>query len=70
MRILPLENTPVTAAAVILVFELVVNDGSLASAPDSVAITVNPVNDAPTADAGADQIIAERAPVTLDGSAS
>ena len=51
------------------VAELVVNDGTADSAPDTVTITVG--NSAPTADAGPDQSgVAQGATVTLDGSGS
>ena len=53
-----------------LTFSLTVTDsGGLASSADTVTITVQ-ANTAPTADAGADQRVAEGAAVTLDGSAS
>ncbi len=52
-----------------LEFTLVVNDGVNDSAKDTVAVTVTAgTNDAPTADAGADQTVAEGATVTLSGS--
>ncbi len=54
-----------------LTFSLTVNDGVNASTADTVDITVTAGdNDAPTADAGDDQTVAEGAAVTLDGSAS
>jgi hypothetical protein len=56
------------------VAELVVNDGTVDSAPDTVTIVVEappPVNQAPTADAGPDQPgVSSGATVTLDGSGS
>ena len=58
------------SANAVLVFSLTVNDGANASAAATVTITVTAVNNAPTADAGAGQTVAEGAPVTLDGSAS
>ncbi len=52
-----------------LEFTLTVNDGVNDSAPDTVLVTVTAgPNDAPTADAGADQTVAEGATVTLSGS--
>ena len=54
-----------------LVFSLTVSDGVNTSTADTVTITVTAgVNDAPTADAGSDQTVAEGATVTLDGSGS
>ena len=54
-----------------LTFSLTVGDGVNTSAADTVDITVTAGdNDAPSADAGADQTVAEGATVTLDGSAS
>jgi hypothetical protein len=50
--------------------QLVVNDGSLASTPDTVDIIATTPNSAPTANAGMDQNIATSAVVTLDGSGS
>jgi len=53
--------------------ELVVNDGELASAPDSVTLTiqdVTPTNTPPVADAGMDQMIDLGMAVTLDGTGS
>ncbi len=49
-----------------LVFRLTVSDGSL-SATDTVTVTVTHVNDAPGADAGEPQTVAEGATVTLRG---
>jgi len=51
------------------VVQLIVNDGSVDSAPDFVTITVGP-NLPPTADAGPDQMVAKGTPVQLDGSNS
>ena len=55
-----------------LTFQLVVNDGLVNSSPSSVTITVNaPVsNNPPVANAGANQLVASRVKVELDGSGS
>ena len=50
------------------VASLVVNDGTVNSAPDTVKVTA--ANTAPTANAGPDQEVATGAEVTLDGSGS
>jgi len=52
------------------VLSLVVNDGSVDSAADSVIITAATPNSPPVADAGADQPVSTGATVTLDGSGS
>ena len=51
-------------------FALTVSDGVNTSSVDTVTITVNADNDAPNADAGLPQIVAERDVVTLHGSGS
>ncbi|WP_207064015.1 S8 family serine peptidase [Motiliproteus sp. SC1-56] len=61
---------PVLTSSESLVFELQVIDNEGAVASDSVLVTVNPVNAAPTADAGADQAVDEQTPVTLSGAGS
>jgi LmbE family N-acetylglucosaminyl deacetylase len=53
-----------------LTFSLVVSDGEATSLADSVTITVQAANHAPTAEAGPGQSVASSAPVTLDGSGS
>lgn len=50
------------------VVQLIVNDGTLDSVPDTVVIST--ANTAPVADAGPDQSVALAATVTLDGSGS
>lgn len=52
-----------------LTFQLTVRSGA-DSSTDTVNVTVVNVNHAPTADAGADQVVNEGSPVTLDGSHS
>ena len=62
------ENLSVNA---VLVFSLTVNDGVSDSSAATVTITTTAgENDPPTADAGADQTVAEGASVTLNGNAS
>jgi hypothetical protein len=46
------------------------NDGTADSSAATVEIVVDPVNDPPVANAGADQTVAEGDPVTLDGAGS
>ncbi len=50
------------------VAQLIVNDGSLSSAPDTVVVST--INSRPVADAGAAQSVATGSSVSLDGSAS
>ena len=50
--------------------QLVVNDGTLNSAPAFVTITTTPGNTAPVANAGPNQVVAAGATVQLDGSKS
>jgi hypothetical protein len=51
-------------------FILMVNDGKLDSSPDTIVLTVNPINIKPTANAGSDQIVDAAAHVVLNGSLS
>ncbi|MCR9245969.1 MAG: tandem-95 repeat protein [bacterium] len=53
-----------------LTFEVVATDPFGATSVDTVAITVNADNDAPTANAGSDQTVSEGDFVTLNGSGS
>jgi hypothetical protein len=53
-----------------LVFELTVTDQHGLQAVDACIVNVSWVNAPPLANAGADQTVGERTPVTLDGSAS
>jgi K319L-like, PKD domain/PKD domain len=55
-------------AAGTYVLQLIVNDGALDSAPDSVMVTTS--NSAPVADAGPDQVVHVTDAVRLDGSGS
>lgn len=50
--------------------QLIVNDGTVNSAPDTVIVTAGTGNTAPVANAGQDQIVAIGTTVILDGTAS
>ncbi len=68
---MPTFTAPTTGpTGAVLVFQLVVNDGALASVADSVNVAVSNVNRSPNARVGSDQIVSEGQLVTLDGSAS
>ncbi len=68
----PTFTAPQVAANTILTFQLVVNDGTVNSLPDTVNITVLnvSVNQPPIANAGLDQNVNEGSLVTLNGSGS
>jgi hypothetical protein len=61
---------PQVTATTALRFQLVVNDGTIASVPKFTTVTVTNVNRPPTANAGPAQTVDERSVVALDGSAS
>ncbi len=51
-------------------FAYTVNDGTADSQPATVALTINPINDAPVADAGKDQTVTVGETVSLDAGES
>lgn len=53
-----------------LTFSLIVNDGELSSAPDTVAMNIQKVNTPPTAHAGVDRYVGSHSIVALNGSNS
>jgi len=65
----PTFTAPQVSVDTALTFELVVNDGNGGSDSDVVSVTVIN-NNPPVANAGADQVVNEQAPVTLNGTAS
>lgn len=66
----PTVTAPEVAADTTLTFQLVVSDGLVSSAADTVDVLVRHVNKAPVADAGDDDHAAGGAVVELDGSDS
>ncbi|HAQ20840.1 MAG TPA: hypothetical protein DCR40_16650 [Prolixibacteraceae bacterium] len=66
----PTFTSPEVAADTDYTFSLVVNDGTVNSAADEVIVTVKKVNQAPVANAGANQSVNEGVLVTLDGTGS
>jgi hypothetical protein len=63
-------QVPRTPSSTPLLFQLVVNDGTIDSAARLVTVTVTNVNRPPVANAGPAQTVPERTTVTLDGTAS
>jgi hypothetical protein len=63
----PTFTAPNTVANTNVQFELTVHDGTNVSSVDTVTVTVNADNDAPTSHAGADQTVGEGDVVTLTG---
>jgi len=63
-------TAPFVDADVTLSFSLTVTDNGGATSTDAMAVTVNQVIVAPTANAGVDQTVAEDLNVSLDGNAS
>ena len=68
--VMPTFTAPEVTSDTVLTFQLIVRDGHFNSTPDTVSITVRNVNQAPTANAGLDQVVDEPTSVTLDGSGS
>ncbi len=66
----PTFTAPYLSSNTTLTFELVVNDGTQYSDPDTVEISVLNVNTPPVSDAGDDSTIKEGAVASLDGSNS
>jgi hypothetical protein len=67
----PTFPAPTVATATTLTFSLVVTDNRGATSPaTTVNVTVNPINVAPTANAGSNQTLTSGVTVTLNGSAS
>jgi hypothetical protein len=61
---------PRASSPLVLVFQLIVNDGATASPPAYVQINITNVNRPPVANAGPAQDVVERSTVTLTGAAS
>jgi len=61
-------TAPAVTADTVLTFELTVTDNDSGNASDTVVITIQNVNQLPTANAGTDQTVAEGAAVNLIGS--
>ncbi|TDO99937.1 PKD domain-containing protein [Marinomonas balearica] len=61
---------PTLTSADTLEFKLTVTDNEGVSSSDTVSVTVNPVNAAPSVSAGSDQTVNEATKVTLTGSAT
>ncbi len=63
-------TSPTLVVAEVLTFRLTVTDNNGTSVSADVAITVNPVNSAPSVSAGSAQTVNEQTTVTLNGTAS
>ncbi len=63
-------TAPITTTPIDLTFQLTVTDNEDATVSDSVVITINPVNENPTASAGNDRTVNEQSNVILSGSAT
>ncbi len=61
-------TSPTLLASETLIFQLTVTDNEASATSDTVSVTVNPVNTAPTANAGTNQSVNEQSAVTLSGS--
>lgn len=66
----PTFTAPEVTADTVLTFQLIVNDGTVNSAPALVTVTVRNVNRPPTANAGPNQTVNEGTVVTLNGTGS
>ncbi|ABM04285.1 PKD domain containing protein [Psychromonas ingrahamii 37] len=62
--------SPTLTVSETLTFSLKAIDNEVASANDSISVTVDPVNSAPTVNVGSDQTVDEQKTVTLSGSAT
>ena len=63
-------TAPTLVTAEVLTFELTVMDDASATSTATVSITINPVNAAPTVNAGIEQNVNEQTTVTLSGTGS
>lgn len=67
---MPSFTAPLVGGDTALTFQLVVDDGAVASSADTVSVLVQNVNQAPVADAGGSQTVNEGALVALNGTGS